>query len=562
MEDRAKRAVPVDVGIVTIKDEELRAVLDVFPRSEGVFVGRSGRHYNLRIADAGGGRTYRLAIVRLVEQGNGEAQAAARDLIDDVKPALVLVVGIAGGVPGSDLTLGDVVISTRINDYTVHQASQGGAREFAIGGGPVAFRVAAGVANLATRDDALRGWTDELPPRPPLEPDDAAVGGPADWQERVRTSLIHHFRTQPRSAPRFLDGALGSSDGLIKDVDLLVGWLATARNLRAVEMESAGVYHATRDRCAMLAIRGISDLVGLKRDERWTHYACATAAVFTRAYLATTPVPPGAGSDLHNEMGIASAAISDEKLDCLTDKEVEADVLTSSRRRCCICTAIRGDWGEKHGRIAHLDRNRDSNDLDNLAFLCFEHHNQYDTRTNQSKGFTLTEVKRYRAELISSLRSAVALPVESHASGGAGPIPLNLAPEWVGVLHGSHVLFPPMKELLLFDRVAVVGLEHILQLHRFSLHGEPDIADQLEKLEQFGLLFRTNGVSPEYMDNVTDPGLRLEGHLALIALQSIVPLEGDESTPHGIVAKILRKNCRKHATSLRHLSSRGRSFRG
>jgi hypothetical protein len=36
----------------------------------------------------------------LVEQGNGEAEAAARDLRDDVKPAPVLILGVAGGVPG------------------------------------------------------------------------------------------------------------------------------------------------------------------------------------------------------------------------------------------------------------------------------------------------------------------------------------------------------------------------------------------------------------------------------------------------------------------------------
>jgi hypothetical protein len=42
----------------------------------------------------------------------------------------------------------------------------------------------------------------------------------------------------------------------------------------------------------MLAIRGISDIVGLKRQEAWTKYACASAASFAAAYLRTTPVQP------------------------------------------------------------------------------------------------------------------------------------------------------------------------------------------------------------------------------------------------------------------------------
>jgi len=41
----------------------------------------------------------------------------------------------------------------------------------------------------------------------------------------------------------------------------------------------------------MLSIRGLSDIVGLKRQEAWTRYACSSAAGFTRGYLRTRPVP-------------------------------------------------------------------------------------------------------------------------------------------------------------------------------------------------------------------------------------------------------------------------------
>ena len=41
----------------------------------------------------------------------------------------------------------------------------------------------------------------------------------------------------------------------------------------------------------MLSIRGLSDIVGLKRQDAWTKYACASAAAFARAYLRTRPVP-------------------------------------------------------------------------------------------------------------------------------------------------------------------------------------------------------------------------------------------------------------------------------
>jgi len=80
--------------------------------------------------------------------------------------------------------------------------------------------------------------------------------------------------------------------------------------------------------------------------------------------------------------------------------EIIADVVTSSRRRCCLCYALRKDQTEKRGQIAHLDRDPSNNTLDNLAFLCLEHHDQYDSRTSQSKGLTLEEVQRYRTELL------------------------------------------------------------------------------------------------------------------------------------------------------------------
>jgi nucleoside phosphorylase len=86
----------VDIGILTIRDDEFKAVLRNFPSDHQVYKGRH-RDYALRTADAGSGERYRLAIVRQVEQGNGDAQEAARDLIDDLAPSLVLVVGIAGG---------------------------------------------------------------------------------------------------------------------------------------------------------------------------------------------------------------------------------------------------------------------------------------------------------------------------------------------------------------------------------------------------------------------------------------------------------------------------------
>lgn len=79
--------------------------------------------------------------------------------------------------------------------------------------------------------------------------------------------------------------------------------------------------------------------------------------------------------------------------------QTETKVLLNTRRRCCICFGLERDNRIKQGQIAHLDRNSSNNNIDNLVFLCLPHHDNYDTRTSQSKGLTKNEVKEFRSEL-------------------------------------------------------------------------------------------------------------------------------------------------------------------
>ncbi len=84
-------------------------------------------------------------------------------------------------------------------------------------------------------------------------------------------------------------------------------------------------------------------------------------------------------------------------------KETQTQLLVQSRRRCCLCFGLNQDLAEKRGQIAHLDGDSSNNQLDNLAYLCIPHHDQYDSRTSQSKGLTVDEVKAYREQLYKAL---------------------------------------------------------------------------------------------------------------------------------------------------------------
>lgn len=88
-------------------------------------------------------------------------------------------------------------------------------------------------------------------------------------------------------------------------------------------------------------------------------------------------------------------------------RKVEQQVLTRSRRRCCFCAYLEGNWREQPGQLAHIDRNHANSSFENLAWLCLRHHNEYDSRTSQSKGLTATELKEYRDRLYSAVDAVV-----------------------------------------------------------------------------------------------------------------------------------------------------------
>lgn len=57
----------------------------------------------------------------------------------------------------------------------------------------------------------------------------------------------------------------------------------------------------------------------------------------------------------------------------------------------------------KNGQIAHINRNRNDNQESNLAFLCFDHHDNYDSTRSQSKGITPNELVHAKSSLYEEL---------------------------------------------------------------------------------------------------------------------------------------------------------------
>lgn len=104
-----------------------------------------------------------------------------------------------------------------------------------------------------------------------------------------------------------------------------------------------------------------------------------------------------------------------------TSEATETAVLMKSRRRCCLCYFLDRNEKEVEGQIAHLDRDHANSAEDNLAYLCLAHHNRYDSRTSQSKGYKESEVRQYRDRLYEIYASAA--PVANATPAPPAPPP-------------------------------------------------------------------------------------------------------------------------------------------
>lgn len=281
----------VDFGIITIREDEFRACLNVFPEGDDVNL---KRYYRLTSLTNNEGVVNTIAIVRCSEQGTGEAQNITRDMIDDLNPKWIMVVGIGGGLPDSEISLGDVVLSSEIKDLCL-EAKIEGRSEYAV----KSFRSHKDIKKLITHlpayEKKIKGWSNKLDLTPKVSFKKSNFYGDKDWVERVRGSLNGKFNASGKSKrnPKVIVGPIISSDRLIKDTEILAEWKKFIRDATAVEMEAAGVYRAaemSEKNYPVLAIRGISDIVGFKRDPLWTEYACNVAASFSKKLIMLNPL--------------------------------------------------------------------------------------------------------------------------------------------------------------------------------------------------------------------------------------------------------------------------------
>ncbi|HAW28873.1 MAG TPA: hypothetical protein DCY03_12265, partial [Planctomycetaceae bacterium] len=237
----------VDFAVITIRTDEYKAVLDRVPNLKIVTKGRWLYQYGTieNVDD----KPVNIAIARTPGQGHAPAQQVANNMIVDLKPKWVVLAGIAGAFPNDDFSLGDVVLASRVVDFAVQAAIDGGTTEYATGGGLAHRDVQNILTVLPSLESMLGDWNTaeklglikpnfELP----VSEDDTRIYGEHSHRVEILKSIRRNFATN--RLPKFQDACLGTSNTLVKDSALVSQFKKVARQVELVEMEAGGVFWA------------------------------------------------------------------------------------------------------------------------------------------------------------------------------------------------------------------------------------------------------------------------------------------------------------------------------
>lgn len=123
----APAAATTDVGVLTVLDQEIRAVTAALRHMYDY--GQRRLSYGPLAHEAwlpayDGGRV-RVAAVQTLRPGTDSAALAYRGLVEEYNPSTVLLVGIAGGI-NPKVGIGDVVLSDEVIDYDERRESASG----------------------------------------------------------------------------------------------------------------------------------------------------------------------------------------------------------------------------------------------------------------------------------------------------------------------------------------------------------------------------------------------------------------------------------------------------
>jgi energy-coupling factor transporter ATP-binding protein EcfA2/nucleoside phosphorylase len=238
----------VDIGIITMQDDELAAVLEHFPVKD---VARGRSIYNLSRARAIEDDVYDVAVMRIPHRTRADAESATRNLLGDLRPQWLLVVGVGEAGPTAAFSPLDVVVSSWIHVFPPDAANEA----HALAMNPEASAVVTNLVGFLSR-----------------------IGG---WSERSLKVVSQHVI---------------ATDELVAREELVKRWSSFPSQVTLAEIASAGVHRVAAERgVPCISIRGVSgrahgkrtvaDIMAETNEPAWEKAACHNAASFAHALI-------------------------------------------------------------------------------------------------------------------------------------------------------------------------------------------------------------------------------------------------------------------------------------
>jgi nucleoside phosphorylase len=210
------------------------------------------------------GERYTAVVVMLLGMGNDEAAIATTRVIKRWQPAHVMMVGIAGGVPGK-VDLGDVAVGEACYYYELAKRTPKGEQRR-----PQQFTTDRLLFGRAQAYEASE-WKGEI-----------GIESPGVEAPAARLPEAHF-------------GVIAAGEKVIADTKSLSRLLKENPRVIAVAMEGAGVARSALNNTpppAFLEIRGICDFANEHKNDDWQLYAANAAAAFVVGLLRSRPISP------------------------------------------------------------------------------------------------------------------------------------------------------------------------------------------------------------------------------------------------------------------------------
>jgi len=293
---------PATLGIVVALDVEYRAAQAILKDQGRPIRKRDAngyREYLPGYIDAYGGGRHKVVLI-MAGVGNNKATAQAMRLLQDFKSVQELImVGIAGGVPGlkkgqKDVRLGDVVVA---DESGIVQSDLGKVTDAGFQHKPPP-RAASQAWSTLSKDllkaqiplQAYWGYVDEICTVTGCERPTKDVLKDSVGDEAASATRRIKDKRRVKGRPFAHNGRIGSGNAVIKSAEERER-LRDELDIVAIEMEGSGIAEAAwQVERGYIVVRGICDYANDGKEKSWQPYASAVAAAFVRQMVESMPL--------------------------------------------------------------------------------------------------------------------------------------------------------------------------------------------------------------------------------------------------------------------------------